>query len=701
MKQHHASYQLFLQKFNQDFLNFILLEEINFMNRVGVDIGGTFTDAISISSDGRISTSKSLTTSGRLADGVVNAISGLELASKEIDYFVHGTTAGLNAFLERRGSRIALITTKGFRDVYQIGRANRPDMYNLKYQSPKPLIPRSDIFEMNERMSPEGETILEVDLKELEAIAGRIEGKFDAVAIVLLHSYKSAEHEIQVEKFLSKRLPSVLVVPSHQVAPEWREYERTSTTALSAYIAPIIDEYLLQLGKKLEEIGMRAPIRVMQSNGGVMSASTARAKAIQTLFSGPVGGTIAGVEIGKKLDFDKLICVDMGGTSFDVSLVIDKKADVESQTELQGLPILSPTVSMHTIGAGGGSIAYLAGGALRVGPRSAGAMPGPACYGRGGSEPTVTDANLFLGRLPQIAKLGGNLPLDSDASQRALDSVGTQLKLAPEEVASGIISIVNAAMANAIREITVSRGIDPRDFSLVAFGGAGPLHAIAIAEELELKSVVIPANPGVLSAWGMLQADTRHDQVLNFYSLLHEISPPQFEEALKKLRVQSNEILDSESIPVNLQEFRPAVDLRYVGQEYTVTVEWSDEWSVAKALAELPNMFEAEHLSRYGHNNPGESIELVNIRMSALGLNGITSEQYLPESETKSEKMVYPVYFNKEWTDSKIIQRDQVKIGGSVAGPAVILEPDCTTLLHPGWQAKVAVGGHIVISRSI
>ncbi|MDA2984904.1 MAG: hydantoinase/oxoprolinase family protein [Actinomycetota bacterium] len=671
------------------------------MNRVGVDIGGTFTDAISISSDGRISTSKSLTTSGRLADGVVNAISGLELASKEIDYFVHGTTAGLNAFLERRGSRIALITTKGFRDVYQIGRANRPDMYNLKYQSPKPLIPRSDIFEMNERMSPEGETILEVDLKELESIAGRIEGKFDAVAIVLLHSYKSAEHEIQVEKFLSKRLPSVLVVPSHQVAPEWREYERTSTTALSAYIAPIIDEYLLQLGKKLEEIGMRAPIRVMQSNGGVMSASTARAKAIQTLFSGPVGGTIAGVEIGKKLDFDKLICVDMGGTSFDVSLVIDKKADVESQTELQGLPILSPTVSMHTIGAGGGSIAYLAGGALRVGPRSAGAMPGPACYGRGGSEPTVTDANLFLGRLPQIAKLGGNLPLDSDASQRALDSVGTQLKLAPEEVASGIISIVNAAMANAIREITVSRGIDPRDFSLVAFGGAGPLHAIAIAEELELKSVVIPANPGVLSAWGMLQADTRHDQVLNFYSLLHEISLPQFEEALKKLRVQSKEILDSESIPVNLQEFRPAVDLRYVGQEYTVTVEWSDEWSVAKALAELPNMFEAEHLSRYGHNNPGESIELVNIRMSALGLNGITSEQYLPESQTKSEEMVYPVYFNKEWTDSKIIQRDQVKIGGSVAGPAVILEPDCTTLLHPGWQAKVAVGGHIVISRSI
>lgn len=678
-----------------------LSREFKSMNRIGVDIGGTFTDAISISPDGRISTSKSLTTSGRLANGVVDAISGLQVSPQDIDYFVHGTTAGLNAFLERRGSRIALITTKGFRDVYQIGRANRPDMYNLKYQSPKPLIPRSDIFEVSERLTPEGETVTKIELPELEAIASKIEGKFDAVAIVLLHSYKDAKHEIEVQNYLSSRLPGVLIVPSHQVAPEWREYERTSTTALSAYIAPIIDEYLVQLGEKLEEIGVKSSIRVMQSNGGVMSASTARAKAIQTLFSGPVGGTIAGVEIGKKLDFDQLICVDMGGTSFDVSLVIDKKADIELQTELQGLPILSPTVSMHTIGAGGGSIAYLAGGALRVGPRSAGAIPGPACYGRGGKEPTVTDANLFLGRLPQIAKLGRSLPLDSVASRDALDSVGSQLNFSSEEVATGIISIVNASMANAIREITVSRGIDPRDFTLVAFGGAGPLHAIAIAEELELESVVVPANPGVLSAWGMLQADTRHDQVLNFYSLLHETSLPQLDAALNKLRAQSKGILDSESIPANLQEFRPAADLRYVGQEYTVTVEWPGEWSTDKALSELTLMFEAEHLSRYGHNNPGESVELVNIRMSALGLNGVKSEQYIPESSQQKEEILSPVHFDKKWTESKIVQRDQFKFGETVSGPAVILEADCTTLLHPGWQAKVVIGGHIVITRSI
>jgi len=670
------------------------------VNRVGVDIGGTFTDAISISGDGRISSAKSLTTPGHLADGVVDAISGLALVPSDIDYFVHGTTAGLNAFLERSGSRIALITTRGFRDVYEIGRANRPDMYNLRYRSPKPLIARRDIFELTERMSPSGEIVTAINFHELEEMASQFEGKYDAVAIVLLHAYKSPYHEIEVEKFLRARLSGILLVSSHRVAPEWREYERTSTTALSAYIAPIIDEYLLELGSKLEAIGMRSQIRVMQSNGGVMNATTARTRAIQTLFSGPVGGTIAGAEIGKRLNLGGLICVDMGGTSFDVSLVIDKKADIESQTVLQGLPILSPTVSIHTIGAGGGSVAFLSGGALRVGPRSAGALPGPACYGRGGKEPTVTDANLFLGRLPQAAKLGGNLPLDSHASKIALDSIGEKLRLSTVEVANGIISIVNTAMANAIREITVSRGIDPRDLSLVAFGGAGPLHAIAIAEELELQTIIIPSNPGVLSAWGMLQADTRHDLVVNFYSLLSEIGEPQFEDVLEKLRDQSKEILVSESIPDRLQECRPAADLRYVGQEYTVTVEWPSHWDANRVLSSLAGMFESEHLSRYGHNNPGEAIEIVNIRMSAFGLNEVPSDQYSPDLNEDYVVEIQSMHFDEQWIDTQIVQRNLLKLDSQVAGPAVILEPDCTILVHPGWRADVATGGHLIIKRS-
>lgn len=668
--------------------------------RVGVDIGGTFTDSISISSEGKVSTSKALTTPGQLSQGVIDAVSGLDLSIPQIERFVHGTTAGLNAFLERRGATTALITTKGFRDVYEIGRANRPDMYNLKYKAPKPLVPRKDIFELDERLAFDGQTVQELNESELERIAALVVGKFQVVAVVLLHAYKNPAHEVRVAEFLAKRDPNLLVVTSHTIAPEWREYERTSTTALSAYIAPIINEYLSNLGERLKGIGLVPELRVMQSNGGVMSATTAKSKAIQTLFSGPVGGTIAGVHIGKTLDVDRLICVDMGGTSFDVSLVVDHKAEIEPQTELQGLPILSPTVSMHTIGAGGGSIAYLSAGALRVGPRSAGAVPGPACYGRGGSEPTVTDANLALGRLPQIAKLGGSLPLDVAASKNALDSVGAQLQLGTEETASGIISIVNASMANAIREITVSRGIDPRDFALVAFGGAGPLHAIAIAEELELKSVVIPSNPGVLSAYGMLQADTRHDLVANYFANLDQLDAKHFGETLQDLKARAQEILDQEEVNEEDRSLEPSVDLRYTGQEYTVRVEWPIEWPIDRAIQELPGMFEAEHLSRYGHNNPGERIEVVNLRVTAIGRNVVIEQQSEVDGRSKEAPVKAPLYFNGAWVEGEIIDRRSLALSEVVHGPAVILEPDCTSLIHPGWSAKVAKGGHLVVERS-
>jgi N-methylhydantoinase A len=470
---------------------------------------------------------------------------------------------------------------------------------------------------------------------------------------------------------------------------------------MSAYIAPIINEYLSNLGDRLKGIGLIPEIRVMQSNGGVMSAATAKTKAIQTLFSGPVGGTIAGVHIGKTLGVNRLICVDMGGTSFDVSLVVDHKAEVEPQTELQGLPILSPTVSINTIGAGGGSIAYLSAGALRVGPKSAGAIPGPACYGRGGTEPTVTDANLALGRLPQIARLGGSLLLDVEAGKRALDSVGSKLNLDAEATASGIIAIVNSAMANAIREITVSRGIDPRDFALVAFGGAGPLHAIAIAEELELGSVIIPSNPGVLSAYGMLQADTRHDLVTNYFENLDELDGEHFSDTLEGLIVRATEILDAEGVNPKERSLELSVDLRYTGQEYTVRVEWPSNWTIDEAIKKLPSMFEAEHLTRYGHNNPGERIEIVNQRVTAIGKNSVT-EQLSPATETsKQARLESLFYFNGAWFDGIIVNRSTLTTADVVFGPAVILEPDCTSLIHPGWKATVTKGGHLMVERLI
>jgi N-methylhydantoinase A len=668
--------------------------------RVGVDIGGTFTDAIAIAETGEIFTSKALTTPGKLADGVVEAINKLGIDAGEIEYFVHGTTAGLNAFLERRGARIALVTTQGFRDVYEIGRANRPDMYNLKYQSPKPLISRRDIYEINERIAADGSVLVPINENELRSLLVRLQNNYDAVAIVLLHSYKNSSHEQQVAEFLRANLPKLSIVCSYVVAPEWREYERTSTTAISAYIAPIINEYLVELGARLKGMGLQPELKVMQSNGGVMSAQTARSKPVQTLLSGPVGGTIAGVEIGKILDLDRLICVDMGGTSFDVSLVVNQKADIEAQATMEGHPLLSPSVSMHTIGAGGGSVAYVSVGALRVGPRSAGAFPGPACYGRGGTAPTVTDANLFLGRLPQVAKLAGNLSLNFELAKSAIDSVGQELGLSTEKTAEGIVAIINAAMANAIREITVSRGIDPRDYALVAYGGAGPLHAVAIAEELELASVIIPSNPGVLSAWGMLQADSRHDLVMNFYTRLERIDEKEFNHALRSLEEEATNILLLDGVSASVIFLQPAADLRYVGQEYTVTVEWSPSWAVDEVLHNLSSLFEAEHLIRYGHNNPGEEVELVNIRVSGLGRT-ITSHGR--DAETLSDagsKQTQETFFSGNWYKTHVIRRDDLAIHSTTLGPATVIENDCTITVPPGWNARVVPGGHLILERN-
>jgi len=665
--------------------------------RVAVDIGGTFTDAIAIDELGKIKTTKVLTTTGRLADGVIQAINSLAIDPKDISYFVHGTTAGLNAFLERRGAKLALVTTLGFRDVYEIGRASRPEMYNLKFKKPKPLIARRDIFEINERLDADGNVLISIKNDDLEKLVEKLQD-YEAVAIVLLHSYKNSIHEKIVLDYLSKSLQYKSIHASHVIAPEWREFERTSTTAISSYIAPIINEYLSDLGEKLQKIKVTPEVKVMQSNGGVMSSKKAKTQPIQTLFSGPVGGTIAGAEIGNQLDLDRLICVDMGGTSFDVSLVVDKKAEIEAQSSLEGHPILAPTVSMNTIGAGGGSIAFTSVGSLKVGPRSAGSLPGPACYGFGGIQATVTDANLFLGRIPQKTLLAGNMELNKDLAINALDIVGKTLGLSTEEIARGVLTIINAAMANAIREITVTRGIDPRDYALVAFGGAGPLHAVEIAEELGIKKVIVPLNPGVLSAWGMLQADSRFDQVLNFYSNLKEINYVEFETKLVKMKESAIEALVNDSILDSTIETQPAADLRYRGQEYTVTVEWPTNWTTKKVLDELGNLFEAEHLIRYGHNNLGEEIELVNIRVSGIGKTRKDSSNYFPTSgnfEDKYEK----VSFNFAWHETKIINRENMKINVSYPGPAILVEDGCTTTVPPNWGANVTKFGHIILEK--
>ncbi len=672
--------------------------------RIGVDIGGTFTDAVAIDGDGGIRTAKALTTPGRLYDGVLSAVEGLGVSWDEVDGFIHGTTAGLNAFLERRGARVALLTTEGFRDVYEIGRANRPEMYNVRYRPPQPLVPRRHVYEVTERMAADGAVLVPLDEDGVAALAEQLVGDFDAVAVCLLHAYANPEHELRIEALLRRHAPGLSVVCSSDIAPEWREYERTSTTVISAYIAPIVEQYLSELASQLEQRGLKSPLRVMQSNGGVMTASIALQKPIQTLFSGPVGGTVAGVavsrDLGSEMPSDRLICVDMGGTSFDVSLVVDGEAEVEAQTVLEGHPVLAPAVAIHTIGAGGGSIGHVVAGGLRVGPRSAGAEPGPACYGRGGTEPAITDANLHLGRIPSVALLGGGMQLDRAAADTALAGVAGQLGLDAVGLAAGMVAVADAAMANAIREITVVRGIDPREFALVAFGGAGPLHAVAIAEELEISTVVIPADPGVLSAYGMLQSDTRHDVVQSFFVRVAEVETESIEGALSGLEARARQLLKQDGVADDAARLEVSADLRYSGQEYTVTIPFDVTGGVAAALVDVEDRFAAAHDARYGHSNPGEAVEFVNLRMTATGLIDRPARSVIASGPLAAPAATERTWFGGEWVETPVYRREELAAGAALSGPAILLEAECTTLVPPGWSATTSQQGHIVLRRA-
>ena len=671
--------------------------------RIGVDIGGTFTDAVAISDEGRIRTAKSLTTPGRLYDGVLDAVAGLEVPWGEVDAFIHGTTAGINAFLERRGARVALLTTAGFRDVYEIGRANRPEMYDVRYRPPKPLVPRRHVFEVVERMAADGSIVRPLDESSVAGIASSLGSEFDAVAVCLLHAYANPAHERRVEALIRKHAPGLSIVCSSDIAPEWREYERTSTTVISAYIAPIVEQYLTELATRLEEQGLRSPLRVMQSNGGVMTAAVALGRPIQTLFSGPVGGTMAGVAVSRDLademPSERLICVDMGGTSFDVSLVVDGEAEVEAQTVLEGHPVLAPAVAIHTIGAGGGSIGHIVADGLRVGPRSAGAEPGPACYGAGGREPAITDANLRLGRIPSVARLGGDMPLDLDAADRALATVAGPLGLDAVGLAAGMVAVADAAMANAIREITVVRGIDPREFSLVAFGGAGPLHAVAIAEELEIETVVIPADPGVLSAYGMLQSDTRHDVVQSFFVRVAEVTDESVAATIADLENRARQLLKDDGVPDDAVRLEVSADLRYSGQEYTVTIPFDVAGGIGEAVAAIPQQFAEAHDSRYGHSNIAESVEFVNLRMAATGLIHRPDREALDGGTAPEAIAMERTWFGGAWFDTPVHRRETLPSGASIVGPAIVLENACTTLLPPGWTAHTSRQGHLVLKR--
>ena len=670
--------------------------------RLAIDIGGTFTDAVAIDDDGHVFTAKTSTTPSNLAEGVINAIRALNVTLENVTSFIHGTTAGLNALLERRGANVALLTTRGFRDVYAIGRANRPEMYNARYKRTIPLVRRPDIYEVNERKAADGSVLQPIQTEELVSLCRKsLAGSYEAIAVCLLHSYKDPAHEQEVRNVLTEELDGIPIVLSSDVAPEWREYERTSTTVVSAYVAPIIREYLSQLEQCLEAEGIQSPVLVMQSNGGVVTADVAKRLPVQTLLSGPVGGTTAGVAINHTLESisrDGLICIDMGGTSFDVSMVVNEEAQVELESSIDGHDLLFPSVAIHTVGAGGGSVAEVVAGGLRVGPRSAGAMPGPACYGRGGTEPTVTDANLLLGRLSIHARLCGDLELDSDKATQAVTVVGQKINMETTTLSEGIVKIADGNMANAIRELTVFRGLDPRDYALMAFGGAGPLHAVALAEELEISTVVVPAHAGVLSAWGMLQADYRVDLSASHSGLLGSLDQALLESLSEKLSNDAKTTLSIEKTGVSSHEVSLAADLRYLGQEYTLTISianFEEGWQDA-----LKKNFDDAYLIRFGHCNEEEKVEMVNLRVTTIGYIQRIDHELTRAPENSSPISREQSWSGNDWADTPVYRRDSLPSNTPIDGPSMVLEPNATTYIPHGWQMRLHELGHLLITKS-
>ncbi len=667
------------------------------MYRVSADIGGTFTDiVVDDTENNNIKTIKVLSTPENPANAVFNGLN-TNLKIENIDFIVHGTTVGLNAFLERKGSRVLLIMTKGVSDTYTIARGDRKELYNVQYSKPATLVPRKDVFEVEERIMWDGSIKTKLNEDDLSKIAEIINKEdIKAVSICFLHSYINPQHEIESRNILSKLIKEDVVISlSHEIAREWREYERASTAVMNSYIGPVTNNYLKSLQKQLEGSNYKKPLYIMQSNGGVIRAESALEQPVKTLLSGPVGGTIGGQALSKLIERPNLICVDMGGTSFDMSLIINGKPSVTNETEQEFIPLLIPLVDIHTIGAGGGSVAWLENEALRVGPRSAGANPGPACYGKGGQEPTVTDANLYLGRLGKESKLGGWMDLDLNASKNVLKNLSEKLNISPVELAEGILSIINAKMADAIRTITVKEGIDPREFSLVAFGGAGSMHAVWLAEELEINEIIVPNDPGTFSAWGMLQTDIRRDLTVNFYQNFQSLEKEKLLENFNKLKDEATNLLKSENVNEADMSFSLTADMRYIGQEYYVNVDIKEPFD----LKEININFHSTYEKQYGHSTPEGPSEFINLRLIAMGkikksesVKSIENDQTIKDSNRK-------IIFNQKEYETKIYARHNIKNNKKFEGPAVIEESTATTVIPPNYSIVKDDFGNIMINK--
>jgi N-methylhydantoinase A len=674
--------------------------------RVGIDIGGTFTDLqILDERNGALHSLKTPTTpedpSIGLLAGLTQAAERFGFAIADIRMLLHGTTIATNAVLERRLARGVLLTTAGFEDVLEIGRHTRRDIYSARQRRAPPLIPRDRRFGVPERVRADGSVETALDTAALEPLAEAIEAAgAESIAVCLLHAYVNGAHEEMLAAWLGQRFPGLPVCISSEISPEIREYERTSTTVLNALLMPVVGSYLQRLLARMAEYGLRARLLLVQSNSGVCSADVAARQPARLLLSGPSGGALATLRMAEAMARPNLLGVDMGGTSFDVCVVRDGAVTQMTQGEIDELPVRLPMIEIRTIGSGGGSIASIdEAGRLRVGPRSAGSRPGPVCYGRGGTEPTVTDANLVMGRLDPRYFLGGQMALDLEAAAEAIMArVGAPLGLEMAEAVEGMMTVTNTSLASAARLSLFEKGLDPRDFSLLSFGGAGGLHAIPVAEELGISEVVFPADASTFSAYGILHSNIVHDLARSRVMPAVEATLPMMGTILTELRERGEALLAEDGVPAADRRFAVSVDLRYRGQASELVIPWPDAEASAPALARLFAAFHAMHAARFSYANEAAPMEIVAIRLSATGLlPSVTTASAVTSASTERLQESRRVRLDGAWQEVAVHRRGDIT--RETLGPALIEEEYTTILIGPGWRCVPGPGGALIASR--
>ena len=678
--------------------------------RLSADVGGTFTDIAAFNErTGEFSLGKTLTTPARLVDGIQTGVTKAGTTFADARLFLHGTTIAINTILERTGAKCALLTTQGFRDIYEIGRVNRPESYNLFFQKHQPLIERALRFEIRERIDAQGNVLLKLDEEQVRRIVDDlVKSGIDAIAILFLHSYRNPAHEQRVKQIVQEAYPGLFVSASHELSQEYREFERSSTVAANAYVGPRVRDYLSVMNAHLGEASFDGTFLIVQSSGGLFDIDEARDSCIRMLESGPAAGVIGTKILCDSMGFGNAIAFDMGGTTAKAGVIHDGHVLMTGGALVggyaTGLPVQMPMIDIQEVGTGGGSIARAGlAGAMRVGPESAGAVPGPVCYGLGGEEPTITDANLVLGRLAADRFLGGEMKLDVEGAKIALnDKIAKPLGLTLTEAAEGILRIATTKMSHVVRWVTTERGLDAADFALVAYGGAGPLHAAMVARELRIGKVIIPRAPGHFSAYGMLMADLRRDFVHTWFTPLATASFEDMEKLYQDMERRGRAGISNAHVDLQEIVVSRGADMRYVGQEHAVTVELPTGLFASQDRDGIKRHLDGVHETRYGYSSPSEAAEIVSLRCAVVGIMKKPREETMdagtaepPAKASGGNRLVY--FADAGFVETPTYDRAHLTASNKIKGPALIEEYASTTVVHPGDALEVDGLGNLII----